>query len=192
MPDHDLLHCFISRLNRLNIRYAVTGAIASIIYGEPRLTHDLDLVIELHLEDIDRFAAAFPLSEFYCPPAEIIQIEIRRSQRGHFNLIHHDTGFKADVYASGQDRLHQWALESSRQVDFEGETFQVAPVEYVIFRKLQYYHEGGSEKHLRDISGMLEISWDQIDFDMLNRMIPQAGLAEPWEKIMEGRRSRSD
>jgi hypothetical protein len=57
-------------------------------------------VVELHQEDTFRFAAAFPLAEFYCPPPEIIQIEIKRPQRGHFNLIHRVTDFKADIYAS--------------------------------------------------------------------------------------------
>lgn len=47
MPEHNLFLIFISRLNSLGIRYVITGAVASIIYGEPRLTHDLDLVIEL-------------------------------------------------------------------------------------------------------------------------------------------------
>jgi hypothetical protein len=46
MPDHDLIKIFITRINSLGVRYMVTGAVASIIYGEPRLTHDLDLVID--------------------------------------------------------------------------------------------------------------------------------------------------
>ena len=183
MPDHDLTQIFISRLNSLGVKYIVTGAVASIIYGEPRLTFDLDLVIELHPKDVDRFAAAFPLEDFYCPPSQIIQIEIARPQRGHFNLIHHDTGFKADIYASGQDKLHQWALNNRKHVDFEGEAFWLAPVEYVILRKLQYYREGRSEKHLRDVSSILEISSDQIDFKTLKNKIKEMGLKEEWEKI---------
>jgi hypothetical protein len=50
MPEHDLFQVFISRLNTIDIRYMVTGAVASIIYGEPRLTHDIDLVVELSEE----------------------------------------------------------------------------------------------------------------------------------------------
>ena len=74
----------------------VTGAVAATIYGEPRLTHDIDLVIDLRLQDIEGFVDAFPFEEFYCPPPEVIRLEASRSQRGHFNLIHHDTGLKAD------------------------------------------------------------------------------------------------
>ncbi len=43
MPEHKLFHIFISRLNALGIHYMITGSVASMIYGEPRLTHDIDL-----------------------------------------------------------------------------------------------------------------------------------------------------
>lgn len=44
MQEHDLFNIFIEPLDELDIPYIVTGAVASIIYGEPRLTHDVDLV----------------------------------------------------------------------------------------------------------------------------------------------------
>ncbi len=100
MPEHNV---FISRLNKLGVHYMITGSVASMIYGEPRLTHDIDLVIELNQDDIERFAEAFPIEEFYCPPPEVIALEAGRRYRGHFNLIHHETAFKADVYLSGRD-----------------------------------------------------------------------------------------
>jgi hypothetical protein len=183
MPEHDLFKIFISRLNALNICYMITGSVASTIYGEPRLTHDIDLVIELDSEDAERFEEAFPIEEFYCPPPEIIRLEISRSQRGHFNLIHHNTGFKADIYLSGQDKFHQWALNNRKSFDADGEIFWLAPAEYVIIRKLEYYREGGSEKHLRDISGILSLSSDRIVFEHLLEKIYENGLEKEWEKI---------
>ncbi len=47
MPEPNLFQIFTTRLNKFNIPYIVTGAVASIIYGEPRLTRDIDLVVEL-------------------------------------------------------------------------------------------------------------------------------------------------
>ena len=47
MQEHNLFLIFLSRFRQSNIKYIVTGSVASIIYGEPRLTHDIDLVIEL-------------------------------------------------------------------------------------------------------------------------------------------------
>ena len=181
MPEHNLFKIFTSRLNRLGIRYIVTGAVASIIYGEPRLTHDIDLVMELSIENSEKIAEAFPSEEFYCPPVEIIKLEVMRPLRGHFNIIHHETGFKADVYLLGEDELHHWAMSNRRELDIEGETIWFAPPEYVILRKLEYYREGKSEKHLRDIAGMIEISSDQIDFKELQNKIRVYALEKEWQ-----------
>jgi hypothetical protein len=63
----------------------------------------------------------------------------------------------------------------------------VAPPEYVIVRKLEFYREGGSEKHLRDIRSMLETSPDAIDHAELERMIAERGLQEAWKEACEAR-----
>ena len=181
MPEHNLFHIFVSRLNRLSIPYMITGAVASIMYGEPRLTNDIDLVIDLKADEIDRFADAFPGEDFYCPPPDVIRLEIDRSQRGHFNLIHHETGFRADIYASGRDELHHWGLQNRKAVDVEGEQFWLAPVEYVILRKLEYYREGESEKHLRDISSILAFSSREIDLQILEARIKERSLTKEWQ-----------
>lgn len=192
MPEPNLFNIFVSRLNRLGIRYMVTGAVAGIIYGEPRVTHDIDLVMELSDENAEKIVEAFPTEEFYCPPIEIIKLEIRRPLRGHFNLVHHETGFKADIYLIGEDELHHWAMSNRKKVEMEGGPIWLAPPEYVILRKLEYYREGGSEKHLRDIVSMVEVSSDQISFDKLGEKIQIYGLQQEWEKtkkMAEGRPS---
>ena len=183
MPDRNLFQVYISRLNALSVRYVITGAAAGTIYGEPRLTHDIDIILDLKKTDVDNFVQAFPLSEFYCPPGEVLRIEISRPGRGHFNLIHHLTGFKADIYLAGRDELHAWALKNGQAFDIEGEPYWLAPVEYVILRKLEYFREGGSEKHLKDIKGMLEISGDRIDLDFLKEKIASMKLESEWQKI---------
>lgn len=180
MPEHNLFRIFVSRINRFSIPYMITGAVASIIYGELRLTHDIDLVIDLKPDNVEKFAAAFPIEEFYCPPSEVIKLEISRPLRGHFNLIHHETAFRADIYAAGQDELHHWGLGNRKLIEIEGEEFWLAAVEYVILRKLEYYREGGSEKHLRDISGILALSSDQIDFKVLEERIKDMLLEKEW------------
>lgn len=186
MPGpRSLVDTFVSRLEKLGIPYVVTGAVASIIYGEPRLTNDMDLIMMMKTEDIERLVQAFPSTEFYCPPAEVLKIEIRRPHRGHFNLIHHDTGTKADVYLAGEDELHRWALSKKRDMVIEGERVRFAPPEYVIVRKLEYYREGGSEKHLRDIAGMVELSSEEIDFKQLEEFIYRYRLEKEWAKAKQ-------
>lgn len=164
----------------------VTGAAAAIVYGEPRLTHDLDLVIELGKDELQSFIEAFPSDVFYVPPEEVIRVEISRSSRGHFNLIHKETGFKADIYLMGDDPLHLWAMDNRRKIDTEAERIWVAPPEYVIIRKLQYHQEGGSEKHLSDIRGILEISSSLIDQNFLEATIIEMALDKSWKKVESG------
>lgn len=181
MPEPSVLTPFIARLERLGIPYFVTGSMAGILYGEPRLTHDVDIVIALAARDVPRFVEAFPLDEFYCPPEEVLAIEVRRGQRGHCNVIHHDSGFKADIYIAF-DELHRWALAHRRELSLDGLRLSVAPVEYVILRKLEYFREGGSEKHLRDIRGMLEVSSAQLDRTFLEQWVSRLGLVAEWAR----------
>jgi hypothetical protein len=169
MPEPDLAQLFIRPLNRLGIRYMVSGSVAAIFYGEPRLTHDVDFVVLLRRDQIIPLSEAFPSPEFYIPPPEIITAEVLRPQRGHFNVIHAGTGFKADFYTSGRDDLHVWGFRQIRHLSHGGETVAVAPPEYVIVRKLEYFREGGSEKHLRDIRSMLAVSGETLDLLELNQ-----------------------
>ena len=185
MREPNLFQIFTSRMNKLGLRYIVTGAVASIIYGEPRLTHDIDVVVELGPENAEKIAESFPPEDFYCPPIENIRQETLRSLRGHFNIIHHETGFKADVYIAGQDELHRWALQNRRELEMEAEAIWLAPPEYVILRKLEYYREGKSEKHLADIANMIEISYDQIDFEELRDKIKGCRLEKEWKKAQK-------
>jgi hypothetical protein len=74
MPEPDFLEIFLTRLNEAGIPYIITGAFASAIYGEPRLTHDIDLVIEITDETLAKIVGAFPLEQFYCPPIEVIKV----------------------------------------------------------------------------------------------------------------------
>src|SRR5512136_2545243 len=108
MPEPELSLLFVRPLNRIGARYLVSGSVAAILYGEPRLTHDVDFVVFLRNEDISRLRQAFPSPEFYVPPAEVIATEVARAQRGHFNIILTDTGFKADFYTSGREDIHAW------------------------------------------------------------------------------------
>ncbi len=182
-PTPDLLLAFIRPLNRLGLDYMVTGSMAVIVYGEPRLTHDVDIVLVLPANAIAQLHDAFPLDQFYCPPVEVLATEARRVERGHFNLIHHATGFKADVYLAGDDPLHRAGLSKRRRIEVGGEAVQVAPPEYVIVRKLEYHREGGSEKHLLDIQSMLELSGEQIDLAEIQTWVTRLHLQAAWEKI---------
>lgn len=180
MREPELFLIFTRKLERLGLRYMVSGSLASTFYGEPRLTNDVDIVLVLPLEEIANFAAAFPEDQFYCPPPEIIRQEQQRTERGHLNLIHQETGFKADLYLARDDDLHTWGLDHARTVRLDDDSVCLAPPEYVILRKLQFFREGRSEKHLRDISRMLVGLGEEWDRETLLAMIERYDLAEEW------------
>ncbi len=109
-PTPDLISLFVAPLNTIGLTYMVTGSVAATMYGEPRLTNDIDLVVVLSTDDVARLAMAFDAKEFYVPPTDIMAIEARRPAHGHFNLIHTATALKADIYPAGDDPLHRWAF----------------------------------------------------------------------------------
>ena len=154
MPEPDLIQLFAQPLGQIGVRYLVSGSVASMLYGEPRVTHDIDFVVFLRAE-----------------------------QRGHFNVIHADSGLKADFYIAHHDELHAWAFRHSKRYSIGETPISLAPPEYVILRKLEYYREGGSEKHLRDIRSMLAVSGEQIDHAALNDWIQRRGLQPEWAAV---------
>jgi hypothetical protein len=185
MPEPELGLLFVRPLNRLGIRYLVSGSVAAIVYGEPRLTHDVDLVVFLGGDQVPRLEEVFRPPEFYLPPREVIYGELARERGGHFNVIHAGTGFKADFYPAGEDDFHAWAFRGRRQLEYRGERLVVAPPEYVIVRKLEYFREGGSEKHLRDIRGILNVSADQLDRVALEEWVRRLGVTAQWQDALQ-------
>ena len=184
MLPRELFRLFTGPLEALGVPYFVTGSVASLIYGEPRLTHDIDLVLTLGDADVARFEAVFPADDFYLPPEEILRVEARRRAHGHFNIIHHATGFKADVYLSGTSELHAWAFGQRRRTGADEAAFWIAPPEYVIVRKLEYFREGGSEKHLRDVRAMRDALGEAgLDRAELDRWIARLALESIWALV---------
>ena len=183
MPQGELFLMFVRRFNEAGLRYVIGGSVAAIFYGEPRFTNDVDMVAFLNEADIRRLPEIFPTPDFYVPPLEVITAEVARTQHGHFNIIHTATTFKADVYPTGRDELNAWAFRNKRTVVFEGETLILAPPECVIVRKLEYFREGGSEKHLRDIRGMMNVTGESMDRAALDEWITRQGVRREWEKV---------
>lgn len=64
------------------------------------------------------------------------------------------------------------------------EEFAAAP-EDAILRKLWYYNEGRSDKHLRDIAGILRLSGDRIDRADIEAWARKLGLEEAWAAVLE-------
>jgi hypothetical protein len=170
----------VARIEQVNINYLIVGSIASMVYGEPRLTRDLDLVLDIEAKDCNKFFSLFQQPEFYCPPMEILADEVRN--RGQFNLLHVPSGLKIDIVVKKVTAFDQSRFSRVRKtVLWENFTANVASVEDVIIKKLEFYREGGSEKHLRDIRGIQ--SNTKLDLVYLEQWIAKLHLEEEWKKL---------
>ncbi len=88
---------------------------------------------------------------------------------------------RAGIYIHGRDPLQAWGLAHKTRIEQpDGNCMWVAPPEYVIIRKLEYYREGHSEKHLHDICGMLQISGDIIDHTIIREWVERLDLQKQW------------
>lgn len=174
---------FLDPLEGAGIPYCVTGSVAAGVYGETRSTKDLDIVLLVRVGEIGRFRAAFPDEHYYVPPTEVLVNELLRGQRGCLNLYHHASGFKADLFFVVRDPLHLWAMEHRRRVSYGDQHIWVAPPEYVLLRKLEFFREGGQDKHIRDLRFMLAVT--KLDRTFVGEQIERLGLRLQWEELME-------
>ena len=184
MDSLKIIQKFLQPLNDLNIEYVITGSVASIVYGNPRLTHDIDLVVNINKNQVESFLSKFNPNKFYLPPTDIFQIEMKRDSHGHINIIHLESGFKADVYFIGNSDLQRWALDNFIEVSFFDMTLRLAPIEYVIVNKLIFYSEAKMQKHILDIQGILENSESEIDYSILNSLIKKYKVEDAWNLLL--------
>ena len=182
MDQSDLLKLAIKNLQQLRVSYAIVGSFASSIWGESRLTQDIDIVVELKPEQAVLLCDSFPSPEFYVSQTAA-QEAVARS--GQFNVINPSSGNKIDFMVAGRTDWAVAQLQRSKQLSlFPDQVAQVAAPEDVIIGKLVYYREGGSEKHLRDIAGMLKFSGDMIDRAYVERFAKQLDVADIWEAVL--------
>jgi len=185
MTSTDLMRHAAGVFDALGVHYAVVGSMASSFYGDPRTTNDVDIIADLSLNHVDPLVTAFRTDDFYISEDAVREAVQSKSQ---FNIILPEYGLKVDVVVKSIKSADQ--TDRRKSVPFKSETvptFFAAP-EDVILGKLAFYREGGSDKHLRDISGMLRISRDLIDFNYLNRWAAELGLKDIWDGILEKNR----
>jgi hypothetical protein len=183
MGPFELLQKMVEVLENLAISYLVTGSVAAMAYGEPRLTNDIDIVAEIDEGHIKRLLRAFPPDEFYVSE-EAVREAVRH--HGQFNIIHPASGLKVDIIIRQDTPFDNSRFSRVRRI-YPAETYQAnfAAPEDVIIKKMEYYREGGSDKHLRDITGILKISGDTVDRDYISQWAKRLGLTEIWEAILK-------
>ena len=183
MEQSDLLRFVARAIEGLGLRYFVTGSTVTIFYGEPRLTNDIDVVVDLPESRIEEFCRQFPQDEFYVSQGAAHDAVRRKAQ---FSIIHPASCLKVDVIVPAPDAFNQSRFARVRRVSV-GEDLDAcfASPEDAIIKKMEYYREGGSEKHLRDITGVLKACGEQIDMAYIAEWAERLGLIDVWQVIRE-------
>jgi hypothetical protein len=181
--QRELLRHVTASLNGLNVPYMLVGSFAGYAYGEPRLTQDIDLVLDLPMATVTPFCAAFPAPEFFLSESAVRDAVRRRFQ---FNILHPTSGNKVDCVFPRNDEWGKSQLSRRRRQiildDLEG---YLASPEDVIIGKLWYYSDGGSEKHIRDIAGILRTSGGLVNRADVTAWATKLGYLDVWERVMK-------
>ncbi len=146
-----LLEKITQSLEKADILYMVSGSIALNAYAVPRMTRDIDIVVELQKNDIDRFCKIFETG-FYIDPITV-QEEVKR--RGMFNVIDFESGYKIDFIIRKNSTYRQ--LEFSRRMLTNAYGFDVwiVSIEDLIISKIAWIQELQSDRQIDDIKNLL-------------------------------------
>ena len=182
MEQAELLRRAIGALEALRVPYAVVGSIASMAYGEPRSTNDIDIVIGLMPSQVEALCEAFPAPEYYVSLPAARQALM---QGGQFNVIHPASGNKIDFLTPPHNPWGRKQLQRRQRVEIvPGVIGYTASPDDIIVGKMWYYHEGGSEKHLRDIAAILQVSDELVDREYVRSWAEQLGLLDIWQAVL--------
>lgn len=183
MDLSELLAFLAETFDDLDVRYLVTGSMATVFFGEPRFTNDIDVVLELDLAKVERFCQRFPAADFYLSEPAIREAVHHHSQ---FNIIHPTSGLKVDVMIPDDSPFNRSRLSRVvREKTSDDVEICFASPEDVIIKKMEYYRLGGSEKHLRDITGVLKVCGERVDRSYIDGWAERLDLAEIWQAITD-------
>lgn len=181
MGPRDLMLAVAGLFNRTGARYFVTGSMGAMAYGEYRSTIDVDIVVDL------RYGDAADLRSEFCEPMYYLSAEAMYDamQRcGMFNIIHRPTSMKADLIIPGDAPFNAMRFARIRTIEFApGASVCVSSPEDIILSKLQFYKEGGSDKHARDIGGMIKVSGASLDRVYLETWADKLGVRFEWDTV---------
>lgn len=181
MSQQELLKKVIQTLEQAGIEYMITGSVASSLQGEPRSTHDIDVVVAIQSSKVDKLIEAFPLSDFYLDKNSILDAINRQSM---FNLIDLKEGNKVDFWILTNEPFDRSRFSRRYMEEFMGLKMQVSSPEDTILAKLRWAKiSGGSEKQFIDALRVYEVQYRKLDIDYLEHWVKKLGIESLWERL---------
>ena len=174
----EVLKIVTQRLNKANIPYMVSGSMAANYYAVPRMTRDIDIVIELTKIDVGKFVSLFQ-EDFYIDK-EMVEKEILR--RGMFNLIHNQYVTKIDFIIRKETDFQNATFSRRRKILIENSPMQFISLEDLILAKLLWAKDSHSEMQLKDVRNLIETA-DNLDLKYIKNWVPQLGLEQIYKEV---------
>ena len=156
-----------SILDKNKIPYLITGGMAVFVWGRPRFTADIDLVIELSVDKLDVLEKALKSLD----KAGYIDGDVMRealTRHGEFNFIDGNTGMKVDFWVSTGDAFDRSRVKRRVVKNIIGHNVYFSTPEDLILSKLRWWRDTGSSRHKEDIASIVSISGDVLDQGYLN------------------------
>ncbi len=183
MSQQELLKRIVELLDARKIAYMVTGSVTSSLQGEPRSTHDIDLVIDLPPDAADQLLEAFPASEFYVSNQAIRDA---LAQRTMFNVVDLESADKIDFWLLTDEPFDRSRFARKQTAQVEGMRFLVSAPEDTILMKLRWAAlSGGSQKQFTDALRMYEVQHGVLDLDYLNEWAGRLAVEPLWRRLCD-------
>jgi len=168
------------RLASAKIAYMVTGSLAMALYAVPRMTRDIDIIIEISLADVVKLVSAFADEYYY--DEDTVRDAIQR--HGMFNLIHQRTVVKIDFIVRKEEAYRVEEFARRRQIMVEGQAIWSVAPEDLILSKLIWAEDSRSELQLRDVHNLLTVA-QHIDFSYLRCWAARLGIDRQLEQVID-------
>lgn len=166
----------------MGLPYMFVGSAASTLHGPPRSTQDIDLVVALTLEDVQRLVKAFPEDDYYVSAEAARDAVIRRYS---FNIIDLESGWKADIMVLKSRPFSQREFERRQRANVFGTPSWVATPEDTILAKLEWSQfAGGSGRQREDVLGVVEAQWEQLDVAYLEHWASVLGVSNALDEAL--------
>jgi len=183
MSQQELLKLVVRTLDGAGVEYMLTGSVVSSLQGEPRSTHDIDIVVAINRQSAKKLADAFPAPRYHLTKESILDAI---SHHGMFNLLDTDTGDKVDFWMLTDEPFDQSRFTRRRTEELLGLKLAVSSPEDTVLAKLNWAkRSGGSEKQFNDALHVYEVQSGNLDMEYLRRWAKVLGI-ESLLKRLEG------
>ncbi len=159
----------------------LTGSYASSFHGRRRLTHDIDLVVDLSWKDLARVIEAFPAPQYYLDEHAAKDALLHGRM---FNVIDSLEGEKIDFWMLREHPFDLSMFARRARVPAWGMTVALASAEDTIIQKLRWSAAcGGSEKQLEDARQVVATQGAALDIAYIEHWIARLGFGDAWRSV---------